>query len=104
MNAAPKILLCVAATIAVVDGRRRRKILEDELRRTLLKGMVTMNMEALSVFSSAAAADEKAARRVPAADRPDPPLMSAPEPRSGEPPPCSCPVPIFFTAPMPLES
>ena len=69
----------------VVDGRRRRKILEDELRRTLLKGMVTMNMEALSVFSSAAAADEKAARRVPAADLPDPPLMSAPEPR-GEPP------------------
>lgn len=48
----------------VVDGRRRRKILEDELRRTLLKGMVTMNMEALSIFSSAAATDETIARDV----------------------------------------
>ena len=48
----------------VVDGRRRRKILEDELRRTLLKGMVTMNMEALSIFSSAAATDANIARDV----------------------------------------
>lgn len=41
----------------VVEGRRRRSLLEDELRRTLLKGMVAMNMEALNVFSSAAARD-----------------------------------------------
>lgn len=47
----------------VVDGRRRRKVLEDELRRTLLKGMVTMNMEALSIFSSAAATVDSCPRR-----------------------------------------
>lgn len=41
----------------VLEGRRRRCALEDELRRTLLKGMVTMNLETLSIFSSAAAND-----------------------------------------------
>lgn len=63
----------------VIEGRRRRVVLEDELRRTLLKGMVsflfivmlsiasrflhsrciqvTMNLETLNIFSSAAASD-----------------------------------------------
>ncbi|KAJ1445091.1 hypothetical protein M885DRAFT_626520 [Pelagophyceae sp. CCMP2097] len=48
----------------VGNGHRRRKILEDELRRTLLKGMVTMNMEALSIFSSAAATDAAVSQAV----------------------------------------
>ena len=45
----------------ILDGHRRRQILEDELRRTLLKGMAAMNMEALSIFSTAAATDNAAA-------------------------------------------
>jgi len=67
----------------VVDGRRRRKILEDELRRTLLKGMVTMNMEALSIFSSAAATDATIARDVGVSllyDAEPVPRASAPSP------------------------
>ena len=36
---------------ALLEGRRRQSVLKDELRRTLLKGMVTMNMEALTIFS-----------------------------------------------------
>ena len=67
----------------VVDGRRRRKVLEDELRRTLLKGMVTMNMEALSIFSSAAATDATIARDVGVSllyDAEPVPRASAPSP------------------------
>lgn len=46
----------------VLDGHRRRQILEDELRRTLLKGMAAMSMDALHIFSSAAASDASAAQ------------------------------------------
>ena len=35
----------------IIDGKRQRSVLKDELRRTLLKGMVTMNMEALTIFN-----------------------------------------------------
>mmetsp|Transcript_19054 Transcript_19054/g.24695 ORF Transcript_19054/g.24695 Transcript_19054/m.24695 type:complete len:372 (+) Transcript_19054:32-1147(+) len=48
----------------VQDGHRRRCLLEDELRRTLLKGMVSMNMEALSIFSTNAADDRLAAATI----------------------------------------
>jgi len=41
----------------VVDGRRRKKVMEDELRRTLLKGMVHVNMEALNIFHNNAVDD-----------------------------------------------
>ena len=36
----------------VLDGHRRRQHLEDELRRTLLKGINAMNLEALNIFNS----------------------------------------------------
>ena len=41
----------------VLDGHRRRQHLEDELRRTLLKGINAMNLEALNIFNSAASTD-----------------------------------------------
>lgn len=41
----------------VLEGHRRRQHLEDELRRTLLKGISAMNLEALSIFQTSASTD-----------------------------------------------
>lgn len=73
----------------VVEGRRRRSLLEDELRRTLLKGMVAMNMEALSVFSSAAARDALDDPPLPRTAKPPEPsdFLSLIDHESAKPPP-----------------
>mmetsp|Transcript_86904 Transcript_86904/g.168329 ORF Transcript_86904/g.168329 Transcript_86904/m.168329 type:complete len:339 (+) Transcript_86904:3-1019(+) len=51
-----------AAQIEVVEGHRRRQHLEDELRRTLLKGINAMNLQALNIFQNAADVDSSKAQ------------------------------------------
>lgn len=66
-----------AAQLEVVEGHRRRQHLEDELRRTLLKGINAMNLQALNIFQSAADVDSTKAHSFGVDCEPSPRLPQA---------------------------